>query len=533
MTTANAAAPPSARRRGRPYRYPDDPTPLDCVHSSVACRVSWLLSATRIHSRVPGAAHREQFLELLKQRGVAADQARVSRWESGAQRIPDRVVTAYEQALELPEGHLAAMVHGLRHALEPGATDPEPTYGSSLQSHEELDALFERIDAETPHGTDWYALATYLTTNPHVYLRQQSWQQLTERLLVHLGRSTGPAYVRRFEALRTLVRHPGAQRHVLLTIVGAVSDPTAQMVMHPLTLLQEVTHPHAGQLLVRLLATSTGSLQIGAAWALTNKLCRGHFGEEETARIEACVLDLFRDPNRTLPDTDLVDLAARLPQPALERVRQALRNTPLLPRLELVAQTGELLPIEASRPAATRIAAAAQDATTAPYRIEPDTMLQRVVREALFHGNQERRHQAGLLLQASPYGPALGKVLADTVDQGDDAVAFRAALALRYLATDAQRDRLFAWAADPGRHEVRGAALYAIGRVDGPLTADEEAVVLDCLAIPSGALQRAALYVLGAKGAPALQTLREHDSEHVRVAAQWWLAAGPAIHELV
>lgn len=77
MLTGEAVA---SRRRGRPLRLPEDPTPLRQVHGGVNQRVSWLLTTSRLHAKNPALAHREPFVAALNALGVAADQQRAAGW---------------------------------------------------------------------------------------------------------------------------------------------------------------------------------------------------------------------------------------------------------------------------------------------------------------------------------------------------------------------------------------------------------------------------------------------------------------------
>ena len=503
------------------------------MHGGIDQRVAWLLGSTRIHAANPDMAHRDKFVPVLKGLGIAADQGRISRWESGGDRVPNRVIAGYEKVLGLAPGHISAPITGLRRSLDPGSTSTEAVITNPERAHEDLDGLFERID-EAPHGSDWLDLTNYLATHPQIYLRPKSWMQLTDSLISETGRAAGAAYTRRFEAMRTLVRHPGAQRHVMKSIGAFVTDPSAQVVMHPLTLLQEVPHPRAGELAMRLLTTGSGMLQQGAAWVIASKLSRGHFDEEALKQLEAAVLMLLGANSRSLPDIDVLDVAARLPADATQRILLALRETPLQSRYEVLLRTGEIHPPAVTRPLASQVAATAQAATPAPYRIETDMMLQRLVREALFHGHQERRHQAGVMLRVSPYRAGVAAGCADAVDEGDDAVALNAAMLLRYVGSEAEREMLLKLAADSTRPKIRGHALVTLGLLPEGVRPQDEPMVLKGLgADAKRPLKRACLYALGMGGASAsaLYDLQENDDDFVQRAARWWSETGPAIHE--
>ena len=351
-------------------------------------------------------------------------------------------------------------------------------------------------------------------------------------MIEQLARAAGAAYTRRFEALRTLVRHPGAQRHVVKAIGRFVTDPAAQVVMHPLTLLQEVEHWRAGDLTTRLLTTETGMLQQGAAWVTAAKIARRHYDADALKQLEGAVIMLLATNSRGLPDVDVLDVAARLPGEATKRILRALRDTALQPRLELILRTGELLHKDITRHVAGRMAKVVEAATPRPYNIEPDLMLQRLLREALFHGHQERRHQAAVMLTASPYRRGVAAACANEIRHGDETVALQAAMLLRHVATEAQKAALLAWAQDESRPQIRDAALVTLGRLSQGLGPDDEALIFATLrSTPKRPTQRAAIYALGMGGSPYLKELAESDDEYEQRAAGWWLSAGPAIHE--
>lgn len=523
---------PGPKRRGRPLRLPEDDNPLHRVHGGVNNRVAWLLATSRIYAGDPELAHRDKFVVALNELGVAADQARVSRWESGHLRVPDRIVVAYEQVLGAGPGKLAAAVNGVRRALEPHSPGNEVVLTTPETLHRELDKLFDHA-YDDGHGSDWLALTNYLAIHPNIYLRPETWTDLANRLITEMARATGAGFTRRFEATRTLIRHPGAQRHVVRAIGVFVTDPDAQSVVYPLTLLQEVPHPRSQELVMRLLGTSSGMLQQGAAWVAATKLARGHFDLTAQRRLEGLAVLMIAAGPRATPDVDIFDVAARLSEESQARVVTAVRESTTYPRLERLLRTGEVMPKRVTREVSAQVAARTQELTPPPYRLEPDLMLERLVREALFHGHQERRHQAAILLTVSPYRDGVARAVTEVADETAEAeVARRSAALLRYLGTEEQRSDLLGWARAGDRPEVRDHALISLGRLPGGMTPDCNAVVMDALTtstVPE--VQRAAMYALGMSGAPQLADLAANGDDFQRRAAQWWIRIGPAIHE--
>lgn len=534
---------PTSRRRGRPFRLPEDTSPISTVHGGVDKRVAWLLATWRLHASDPELAHRDHFVPALNKLGIAADQARVSRWESGSQRVPDRVVAAYEHILGLLPGKITAAAYGLRRSLEPDSPALETVTLTPNEIQRELDPLFEKAYDE-PDGGSWLELTNYLATHRNIYLRPDTWHDVSDRIISEMVRSTGPAFTRRYEALRSLVCHSGAQPYVVHSIGAFVTDPDAQSVIYPLTLLQEVDHPRAQALSRRLLATSSGPLQQGAAWVTAAKLTRGHFDEQELRQLEGTALLMLAAGPKATADVDILDVAVHLPNDAQRRIERAVRETELHQTLEQLLDHGEILPREVTRVVSVELATRAQELLPAPYHIDADTMLQRLLREGLFHGHQERRHQAGVLLCVSAYRPAVAQALVELVERRDDLVAERAVMLLRHVAMEGQHDALAALATSATRPQVAAYAMLGLARIEQGLTDADEVALMDVLtqhnvrnacANPADngacATERAAIHALGMNGSPQLARLEQSGTDFQRRAAGWWRRTGPAIHE--
>ncbi len=530
LGTPSGESAPATRRRGRPYRLPEDPTPLTRVHGGVNQRIAWLLGVSRIHAADPDLAKRDCFIDALRERGLTADHSRMSRWESGRQLVPMKVIAAYEDVLGLATGQLTAVAEGIRRSLDPKSSPLEMLDANPMLVHLELDELFEAVLGGNATGESWIKLSTALTRYREVYLLPDTWTQISDLLVRELGRSTGLAYVLRFEAFRMMVRHTTSQRHVVKALGALVTDPETQFVLAPISLLQEVEEKQAGDLVLRLLAGGRGQLRMGASWAAAGKIARAHFERLDLDRLEAVALHMLRESRHNVHDIDALDIAAQLPEDSRERLMLAVKDTLTQPRLDLAIHHGELLPMETTRPLATRIAEKVQADTTASYAVEPDAMLQRLVREALFHVNHERRYQASVLLSVSPYRDALGEQLQRTVSRGEEVPAVRALHTMHQVASEAQRDTLLAWGLHETRMPVRVTALMTLGQVIGKLTADEEAELVAAMnAADIPPITRATMYVLGMAGAECLAELSRTGPDPA--AAAWWLRIGPSISE--
>jgi HEAT repeat protein len=161
-------------------------------------------------------------------------------------------------------------------------------------------------------------------------------------------------------------------------------------------------------------------------------------------------------------------------------------------------------------------------------------MLARLVREAMFHGHEERRHHASVLLRSSPYRAALAAVLADRVT-AREAEHGRAMILLSYLAGPSERAQLATVASDATHGgAVRSSALHGLGHVGVEAYAD---AALAAVNDPQPSVARAALYALGMSGGPEifeLSTASPHSGSvfpEVRRAATWWQRVGPAVRD--
>jgi hypothetical protein len=522
------------RRRGRPLSLPDDPSPITTVLGGVRPRIAWLLAVSRLYAADGLHGHRLQFIDELKARGVSADASRVSRWESGAQAVNAKVIDAYEQVLDIPRGSLATVAEGLSRSLDPDAPPLQLSPADPSELHAALDELFETINASEHDGQHWNALVNKLTRHENVYLAPKTWAEISDLLIAELARSVSLGYIRRYEALRMLIRHPVSQRYAMRSLGVFVTRPSAQVVAQPLTLLQEVPDQAASQLVLRLLSSESSGLKRGSAWVAASKLARHQFDEDALDQLEAFAVYMWRDPDQSGFELDAVDLIARLPRERTERVLAALRHDRRTKGLERSVRSGEIVSYEHSRRVSKTIAARAQAETPTPYRVEPDAMLVRLVREALFHTHKERRNQASLLLGASPFADAVGRACMDVVDLEDEVIAVRALTLMIYVAPKLERDRLMKWSLQDSRPTVRSRAMMVLAQLPDWLDADEEDAVVNTMSTSmEPAIHYGALYLLGMHGARSLARLETDGDDYQRETAHWWRTLGPAIHDPV
>lgn len=502
-------AAPAPKRRGRPYRPPVDTTPYDDVVGGGATRVAWLLGTTRLHARGGTYASRRHFVVALNDRGVVCDEPRVSRWESGGSTATIGVIRAYEDVLGLTPYSLVAVA---------AMTDDGVAGSRVATSVAPMDVLLDATLDGAPTGADWLELVGQLAAHPSLYMRADTWTAISEKLVSELCRSTGAGYTTRRYALRSLVTHPAASPHVVRAIEGYVADPCAQRSSDVIALLQHLPAEAATSHLLALLEDERPSVQRGAARAVAALLARGSLAADAALTLEHTVRErLAADPMAL----HLADVARQLPCGAADRIRAALGDDPLLGP---VVTHSELLPADTSELVSAGVALAAQSKMTLQ---EPDPMLARLVREALFHSNGERRSQASSLLLASPYRAGLSRACASYLDGADADVSGRLARLLRYCIDRPEFPLALGAAIQGNSPAVRHNALRAIGHVPVELTAAQAMLLVNGAAPWDDAMVvDGTLYALGMHGHADLAGRAVPGLQRVSDLSAWWLRHG-------
>lgn len=524
----------ASRRRGRPQRLPEDPTPIAAAQVSVPKRLAWLLAVSRIHSPDEAMARRNGFLARLQELGVTADASRVSRWESGSQPVPDTIVVAYEQALSLPSGSLLAVARGLHRAL--GAETAERRALPSLPgTDQDLDKLIGVVELGEATGGDWLSLAVELSRYDRIYLPERTWVDLCTTLINDLSRSAGVSYIRRYEAAALLMGQPVARRYLLRALGEHLMHPDVQVVIPTMSLLQEIKDGAASDLVLRLMTSEQRVLSSGAQSVVASKLARQHFSAEEAHSLVGHVVHSLRTTSggpSGRRGLDAIDLAVQLPGDGYTRVRQSLKDPRMLQALEWARESGELVPTDVARTVARGLAAAVQSETPAWHATEPDLMLQHLVREALFHARKTRRLYAALLLSASPYAASVAHCCLQLAQDPNEFVAARAWGVMALVGHGRRRDEVAELALTESRPSVQSRALLTLAMSPDRLDAQEAATIAHCARVTDiDAIRHSAMFAIGMTGGPELDALATCDSEWHRRAAGWWRELGPALHD--
>jgi len=521
------------KRRGRPPQMPDDLTSMEEGYYDPWARTAWLLVTCRSLGRETAYADRSVFVQALRDAGVTADLSRLSRWESGQHPITFKALRGYETVLGLPEGALVAANRQLVRDCDPAGKAPERV-SFAERSDTAPDALIMGlIDKATASGDamtggDWLTLVTELEHFDLVLLPTRHWTLLCERLVQELARTTGIDQLRRFEALSTLINHPVGQRHVLHAL-GAWLTDDVQVVNPMLGLLQQLEDPAASALVLKLLDSDNKALALGAIQVAATKVARGHFDGAPLAQLEQHAIRGLLVPAYKR-GADLLDLLTHLPDDSFARVLRTLKDGPLRTRVLTARETKDLAGKYASRSVSRTVASQVQAMTPAVYTAEPDQLLQRLVRESLFHASGSRRKLATYTLGLSPYADAVADCFITLTGGEQRLLRDRAWEAVWMLGHGTRREDVIALVAGDDAWAQRR-ALVSLARSPQRLTAREQEQVKDALRREDSSVRRAALYASGLQAPHLLPKTLELRNDPDAQAVTWWRKLGPSLRD--
>jgi len=520
---------PAQRRRGRPQRLPFEAAPSARAPFDVDCRLAWLLATSRLLSPTTAELPREGFLERVRDEGVSIDASRISRWESGQLAATHKLIGAYESVIGLPDAMLWSTARMLRRSSGEDSTSTT-VQPAEPRTSEELDELFDRIEERRATGAHWLRMTSDLAHFDRVYLHRTTWSTLCTQLVGELTRSSGIAFVRRYEAACALLAHPQGGRHLTRSLGRFVMHPEAQSVAPAITLLREVSDQAAGGLVLRLMSDDSKMLRRGASGVAAAIAARGQFPPGSEEMLELHTGFELRKGGAISRRTDAIDLATQLPRESYARVLAAISEPRVRRRVERARDTRELVPRDFARAISEGVATFAEAATRrAAY--DPDQMLRRLVRESLFHVQRERRHLASVLLSVSPYGEHVARAILDLASDADDLVAGMCWSVLRRMGHLLDARRVVGAIANEGREEIRAMSLVTLGLVAGPVEEDvARMMVTTAKTASSDALRHAAVFALGMTDHERLRALAA-DEPTFAGPVGWWRSLGPAIHD--
>lgn len=524
-----SAAAPAQRRRGRPQRLPFEATPSSHAPFDVDCRLAWLLATSRLLSPSTTDLPREAFLDKVRGQGISIDASRISRWESGQLPATHKLIEAYENVIGLPDGALWATSRLLHRSSGEDARSAA-VRPAEARTSEELDDLFDRIEARTATGGHWLRMTSDLAHFERVYLHRTTWTTLCTQLVGELTRSSGIAFFRRYEAACALLAHPQGGRHLTRSLGRFVLHPDVQNVAPAITLLREVSDQAAGGLVLRLMTDQNKMLRRGASGVAAAMVARGRFPRGSVEMLEAHTGVELGKRGGIARRTDALDLATQLPEASYDRVLASIPEPQVRRRLEHARETLELVPRDLARAVSEGVATYAEAATRrAAY--DPDQMLRRLVRESLFHVQRERRHLASVLLAVSPYGEPAARAILELASDSDDLVAGMSWSVLRRMGHLLNRRKVADAVANESRDGIRARGLVTLGLTSGPLEDDvADLMIATARASTTDSLRHAAVFALGMTDHERLRLLAAEDPALAR-SVSWWRSLGPAIHD--
>ncbi len=521
------------RRPGRTQRIAYDSTPLTAAQPDVDARIGWLLAMSRLHHPDPCLREGRRFVEALGDAGVQASRSLLSRWESGEIPISYEGMTAYETALGLAPGRLSSITGYIRASI-PGvkARIVRPKLDPGTREFaDRLDALLDLAEAGEARARDWQELGWHLAAAPLVHLRAGTWETLATRVVTELPRTVQIAYRQYSTAAMNMASVPRAQDFLVAAIAAYVADPDVQVITNPVGLLDRLPTREAARLVLDLVNDPPHDSAFGVGvWLAAQKIAHGDFTAEERTELDMTVLRLWRT-NPARASEDLAELIATLPvglrSTLVDAAAKAGRR-----KLGYVVEHGEELVSSKAQALADVLAEQARAAAPQKPMYDEDRMLPRLLREALFHRDSERRHLAALLISASPFTAGAADAL--LVLMGEEGhpgwVRGRAATLVRYLSDDAHRMRMLGFLEHP-LDDLAVPVVQALGHL--PYTPLADQAVRSSLQREWSARERAKMYALGMTGSPGLHAIiRAPTSPDWQVsAARWWLAQGSAIRE--
>lgn len=521
----------SGRRPGRVQQIAYDATPLNAVAVDVEARIGWLLAMSRLHHPDPSFRDGRVFIEALGDAGMPTSRSLLSRWESGEIPISYEAMAAYEQVLGLESGQISsitayvgAILPRIKTRLARPKLDP-----ATREFADRLDELIDLCESGQALSRDWQDLGWHLAAVPHAFLRSSVWATLCGRLIREMPRTVKLAYRQYSAAAFNLAQVPRAQDYLVDAIAEWVADPRAQVLTTPVGLLDRVPTRAAASLVLDMIERPpTQSVFKVGVWSASEKMARGQFTDEERARLDMLVLQLWRrDPVRA--SEDLAELIASMPEGMRSTLVHAADRAGRR-KLGYAVEHGEEVVATRARAIAGQIAEQARTLVPQEPAYAEDRMLTRLVREALFHRDSERRHLASLLIASSPFGRAVTDCLLVLLKDSSQSRWLRARVATlsRYLSDETHRLRMIGLLDDEAE-SVAAPIAQAIGHM--PFSAMSDQVLRGSLSRELTESSRARMYALGMSGSPGLSAIAhsEQAPEWQRVAAAWWLEQGTAI----
>jgi transcriptional regulator with XRE-family HTH domain len=521
----------TSRRPGRTQKIAYDETPLNAPNPDIDARIGWLLAMSRLHHGDDAHQDGRHFSEALGAAGFPASRSLLSRWESGEIPISYEGMTAYEAVLGLEvgqissiTGYIKASIPGLKTRVIRPKLDP-----ATAEFADRLDELIDTVEAGVGRARDWQELGWHLAAAPMVHLRRTTWEVLSHQIVHLLPRSIKVTYRQLSTAAMNMAALPRAQDFLVDAIAQYVSDPAVQVVTTPTGLLDRLPTRQAARLVLELIEKPQNSMTYATGiWLATQKVIRRDFTTAERGELDMLILKAWRrHPGQA--SEELAELIAELPEGMRGTLIQAAAKAGRR-KLGYVVQHGEELVASKAETFSGELADAARLDVPQEPAYDDDRMLTRLIREALFHRDSERRHLAALLISASPFGPAVtDQLLLRLAGEGNaEWIRGRLATLVRYLSNDSHRMRMLSFVDDPS-DDVAAPMTHGIGHLTYNALSDQ--AIRNTLGKEWSPRERAKMYALGMSGSPGLLAITKSSraAPWQQSAARWWIEQGPAV----
>ena len=371
----------------------------------------WVMRVSRL-DHCADEAGAAQLVKSFASWGLTASPSRLSRWEYGHSRGTCRLLRAYESGCSLPPFLLFALNDRQRRAADDTFSDVASIDATELL---EADDIYEILDRGLTEahvtGSDWYQLASFAASHKYFYLSRHNTRILARRLIEELGRSLGPAYILRFEALHLLASQSRMHEALVEQLMELFDDTSTGVIGDAASIIFRAAPPARNTLVGRLRDADSPTMRQSRAW----------------------ITDIVHDRKQTVE--------RQVSGTGVDEVSDTLCRA--LPKWAMA-------------------------------HIEKDVTLP-LVKEALGGRSRLKRHEASLILMlAGLQGPLSVGLLDAFEDESDLLMRRRLANLLEYQVGSSQPERLEALALAESDPESRRALWASRGHVLRPLRVSDE-----------------------------------------------------------
>lgn len=402
-----------------PLRDLDDASELDADRIEIGPRIAWVLRMARLGSAVGrhgGAPTQTEMVELLARSGYHVNATLLSRVEAGARRL-GIVADGYEAVLGLTPGQLRAPIDILcrtfPYAPPDMATDLLHLRGCDSHDGAAVIAAVgntsERLRGTAYDGGDWLAWSRALACPRAGGFPTWLLEPWLDRLVSELGRSVGPAFATRYEALALLRCGPYGEL-VLRAAQRWVADPHVQVLYDLMSAVSEHPEPEVLGWTCSLLSDDRPQVVHGAVLALENMFEVGGLtpGDWDGVLDEILAAYAAAPPGSDI-HASLSKILAALPPAQRRRAGAECNKRGLMPlvRPRRLDRKGRKVPANPQWVVAQRLASD----VTGELGMERQPILERLLFEAVFEHRETRAVTSLFLLAALPFTGAVSRRL--------------------------------------------------------------------------------------------------------------------------